>query len=358
MTAMPFTVDRASGIALAAQIVHGIEGACSAGVYAPGDRLPGIRELAVLLDVSEIVVRQAMRTLAERGVVVSQRRTGIHIGDRTRRTWRAHVVLIHLSDTPYFVAVNRSLQLILDRANVRLTTQRLAGLDHPEDLLRLRTLFDSQRTDLVALSGWATAIAAEIDRRGLPHVAIGRSSPSAHARGWLGIDQQSAWHELAEHLRTRGVRRVARIPAVRHHEPAAMIDGVFAAAGLRLVPVMAEAITGEGFGASERCGLAEVRTLLARRSLPDALVFSDDWVARGGLLALAEAGVRYPSDLRVATHANRGFAPVGTCELTRVEADPEQHAADQAALILQGLDLANTPAPAVMGMRFIPGAST
>ena len=44
--------------------------------------------------------------------------------------------------------------------------------------------------------------------------------------------------------------------------------------------------------------------------LPDVLLFTDDYLAIGGVVALMHAGVRIPGEVRVVTFANVGNEPV------------------------------------------------
>ena len=47
---------------------------------------------------------------------------------------------------------------------------------------------------------------------------------------------------------------------------------------------------------------------LPRKHLPDAIFFYDDFLAMGGLTALAACGLTDPAQIRIATIANKGFA--------------------------------------------------
>ena len=57
----------------------------------------------------------------------------------------------------------------------------------------------------------------------------------------------------------------------------------------------------------------------------DLLVFTDDFVATGALVAMLSAGVAIPRDVRVVSLSNRGLGPVFLVSLTRIENDPVKH---------------------------------
>ena len=59
-----FTIDKKRWGTLCDQIADGFRNAIATGVYHPGDRLPGMRELAVHFDVSIRVVVRAFAKLA------------------------------------------------------------------------------------------------------------------------------------------------------------------------------------------------------------------------------------------------------------------------------------------------------
>ena len=103
--------------------------------------------------------------------------------------------------------------------------------------------------------------------------------------------------------------------------------------------------------------MEQLRTRLAPgNALPDLILFTDDFVAFGGLMALSELRLRVPEDVKVLTMANRGFAPVFPVSLARVEIDPVANGgaiAEEALARLGGQHRASPlPHP-----TFVPGAS-
>ena len=90
------------------------------------------------------------------------------------------------------------------------------------------------------------------------------------------------------------------------------------------------------------------------RRLPDAIFFYDDYLAAGGLIALAATGLRVPEDIHVATIANKGLGPVWFRPLTRLEYDPVGNArliGDYVLKLLAG----KTATPPALQLKFIEG---
>src|SRR5215213_8821452 len=74
-------LDRASDIPLGTQLAWKLRGAVAGGRLAPGDRLPGVREMAVEAGVNVNTVRAVYARLAEQGVIVSEHGRGTFVGE-------------------------------------------------------------------------------------------------------------------------------------------------------------------------------------------------------------------------------------------------------------------------------------
>ena len=325
---LPFSVDRANPLSLAEQVANGLTGAFRSGYYAPGDRLPNIRDIAAQLEVSEMAVRAAVGQLTAAGEVVARRKTGIRVAEAGKRAWQAHVLFVYLSDTYYFTARNRQILHLMDEANIRLTAQMLGGLDNQEDLSRIRGILDCQSVDLVMLDGMAAGLISELAQRRIPFVTVGHSNglaPSQLAVACLKDDHLSAFAAMARHAVACGVRTVTGVsPSAASLQP---LEEALAATGIRFSMVnITPADKANGSLAVERCGYEAVQGVLAQSALPDLLYIGDDYAARGGLVALLAAGIRVPEQLQVVTWANKGFCPVFPKSLTRIENDPHEHA--------------------------------
>ena len=85
-------MDRNLGTELVDQIVGNISLAIGNGTLANGAQLPGIRQLAKALGVSEITVRRAVKELCRRGLLQARTRVGLTVCGGGSRSWRGVVV--------------------------------------------------------------------------------------------------------------------------------------------------------------------------------------------------------------------------------------------------------------------------
>ncbi|MEA2448368.1 MAG: hypothetical protein QOG63_300 [Thermoleophilaceae bacterium] len=76
MAQLDLTLDRSSDVPLGTQLAWKLRGAVSTGALQPGDRLPGVRELAEAAAVNVNTVRAVYARLAEQGVIVSEHGRG------------------------------------------------------------------------------------------------------------------------------------------------------------------------------------------------------------------------------------------------------------------------------------------
>ncbi len=76
-----FDVDPASNVPVYEQIVDRLRYAIAAGVYAPGDPLPSVRQLAIDLLVNPNTVAKAYHELEREGLTRSRKGLGIFVSD-------------------------------------------------------------------------------------------------------------------------------------------------------------------------------------------------------------------------------------------------------------------------------------
>ena len=115
-----------------ALVVDGIGKAIVGGAYAQGSILPGDPELARLFEVSRTVLREAMKTLAAKGMLVAKARIGTRVTDRS--TWNyfdSDVLRWHLENgvDRIFLGHLREMRMSFEPYAARLACQRANASD-------------------------------------------------------------------------------------------------------------------------------------------------------------------------------------------------------------------------------------
>src|SRR3954452_7912969 len=77
-------LDRSTDVPLGTQLAWKLRGAIAAGLLRPGDRLPGVRDLAAEAGVNVNTVRAVYTRLAEQGVIVSEQGRGTFVSGAAR----------------------------------------------------------------------------------------------------------------------------------------------------------------------------------------------------------------------------------------------------------------------------------
>ena len=78
---MHLQVDASSPVPLYAQVTEQVRLAIASGILRPGDRLPGIRELAERLAINPMTVVRAYNELIGDGVLVGRQGAGTYVSD-------------------------------------------------------------------------------------------------------------------------------------------------------------------------------------------------------------------------------------------------------------------------------------
>ena len=313
MKSVPFTIDRSQWGSLIDQMTDGLRRAIHTGFYRPGDKLPSVRELVAHFGVSNRVPVAAIKRLCEEGLIEAAPRNGCVVRNARMPHWKGHVMCIVASGDFSFgtaMKVERIREAVF-RANylftqVTVPRRKTGRLDMGVLDYHLR-----QPVDMAVLFGAETCIRARLVKANVPFVHV-EGTEGGSCISAFQYDYEEAFRAFASACRDCGVKRVVRVVK-------------FAGQLNRLADVLSEAdIESEEWNlAPKRQGESRLeilrntafRAFAARLSegkewLPDAFVFSDDYLATGAVVALLEAGVRVPEDVRIATQANRGNRPI------------------------------------------------
>lgn len=329
-TRADFTLDRASGVPLSDQLVVKLKAAIVKGRYLTGDVLPGILELASAAGVSEKVARNAIRRLACEGWTQTRRHVGSVVLSRGGNVVRWRVLFF--SHNPYFcyytdrlVAEVRT-RLIREKGGV--STIAISRCRGSNSYLQLEELL-KERWDLILENG-ADAISRKmIEDAGRPFVVIGTGTQTmpSNAANCVGLVNSSLGQAATDFVllcAKRNVRSVFQFQCCQ--------GALDVAERLRMMGVMVHTfrmpmgLDPKGV-AKKSLAIVDEWFRKGRPQLPDVILFTDDYLAQGGLLALLRHGVRIPEDVGVVSFASKGHLPIWDQNLTRMELDPVAHGA-------------------------------
>lgn len=371
---LPFRIERQAGKTLTDQVTEGLRHAIVTGHFKPGAVLPTKLEMAAELGVNDITVRRALAMLKHEGVVAPKPRRGILVCDRGRHAWRGHVLFCSWSgpDMYYHTVQAAEITKRLHAHGYLVSDLHLDGAAHDSHYPELKAILETRSVDLVLCEGGAwiefrpgeLTFSQVLARSGIPFIHLDSLRPSDldGATAGVALSAEAAYRALAAHCRECGIRRALLVVPGRSSDPFRhpLVAKVMRAAGLTCEWLEAPKVEGvrspEG---TERGGLVAMKRWLdGRPALPDLLYFDDDFIARGGLLALAQRGIRIPDDVQVATWANRGLGPVFDKPLTRIEMDPVAHGIAIAERVLAHLEHGNGAKSVELTPEFIVGETT
>lgn len=343
-------VDSTANVSLGEQLFQNLKKAISRGVYQPGERLPGVHDLAALAGVSTKVSRQALARLAKAGWCASRRGTRSVVVDRGKD--RRGRVLFFNTETGFGFHSSRlvgALRARLLAADYCLTA--ISAYDLKKDgSSRLLAESLKERWELVIEMGMRPMARQAIESAGWPFVVLGdggRSVPSDAANCVGRIDLLNGL-AAPEFVRSCVAGHVRSVVQFLYDEGGFDVAAALTAEGIGCETVRLPRVR-VPFGMCRDAYAALTERLKTGRALPDVLLFTDDHLAQGGLLALMARGLRVPEDVRVVTHANRGQGPFWIKPLTRLEMDPVAQGRDVAQAVLAFLRTGRFPAGLCLG---------
>lgn len=334
-------LDRASRIPLADQLTEVLRTVISKGAFPPGSVLPGVHELAELVETSEKVPRLALARLAAEGWIRPRRHVGSVVLDRGRDVRiRGRVLLYFLGarSSYYPVTLGTTLCQQFVRAGYRVSVVSATVNAESASCHQMEVLL-KERWDLVVESGYRPRSRALIENAGWPFVILGdgaRVVPSS-AQGCLGEIGLSSRLAVPNFIRAAVRLNVHTVWQFVYDGGPFDVTEMLNAVGISVRTIRISRRT--TLEEVTRASLGTMRDLLSARTrrLPDVIFFTDDYLAQGGLLAISATGLSIPEDVRVVTMANSGLGPIWFKPLTRIEMDPVAHGKEISRALLDYL---------------------
>ncbi len=333
------------------------------GRYGPGRAFPSVDALRQRFGVGEYAVRHALQRLREEGLVIHRQRTGTVPTAKASYPFKGRVA---------FVCTGQAGDFFRNTLAIRLAQRfREAGWDFISVFLPIseKAESDSSALRMIAANGLAFAIflgfetkVSEIfDEFAIPYIVLNRFARDfPNARAVIREDFRACVAELIGALRARNAKTLHEFDIERVMDRGfrrQLADAGIALSstryGMKPLPTLTLADV-------RRCGHLMVAKFFAdrqhRENPPDAILFDDDYLAFGGLVALYEAGLRVPEDIGVVFYSNKDNEPVLGVEPTRIENDPVSCGDAVASYVIKLLE-GRRAAPPRISWRFIRGAS-
>lgn len=325
-----FSLDHTSETGLADQLADRIRTAISAGALPHGKAIPSIREIARLCGTSLRVPREAIGRLTREGLLIPRRGLGTTVNGKRRFARRGHVLLISPNDFgAYYLGV------LIETIDKHLTSagylvSRIAVSRNDRERYDYRPLTDTvRRWKFTAALAFAfdDSVFHPLGELNIPYIASSYLPKRYHgSNGRIHCAYNAALPDFIAHCTKRGIRTVWQIA------PTSVLEMLDAAPGLNAKGIRTKTLTVSMPPADigrqefvERRAYEMLRHQLSKDKLPDLLFVSDDFAARGVILALTEQGVRFPEDVQLVSWVNHRFSPITPKPLTRMEMDPFTH---------------------------------
>ena len=352
---------------LTRQMADGIRSTIASGFWKPGDTLPTAAAFQKELGTGGFVPRTALRQLADEGVIILKKHVGAVVAPRkagARQEKRIAFITSGKRESYYENVHAFALQQIFEQKGWELVHIHISRFED-----------DAKSTDLSSLTtqlelGLDFAICFTESRKAAKlldaaHVKYiyeggsGREFPNAIATINLEIESQACMEELAAHWKSHKIRDILVVD-FEHVMPRNAITS-FVQSGMRFRRLVVPRPKDQNYLQDiQQSGLNAVAKFFSAEKNhtypPGAIFFYDDYLAAGGLIALAATRLRVPEDIRIATLGNKGLGPVWFKPLTRLEYDPVGNARLIGDFVLKLLSGKNAKPPRLT-LKFIQGAT-
>lgn len=345
------------------KIAETLKGELEAGRWKAGDRLPSVAELRDRFGTGTFAVRAAVRSLRDEGFVELRPRIGIVATEKGGVAMKGRILFVCVGDDGGFFGHRMYIQLarLFDEARwscmpVFLRSAHDGGLDVAPLVHQI-----AEGVRFAVVLACERQVMDLLGRSGVQYVVLnGYARDFPGAVGVVRDDTSRCYADLIGVLRERHVKSVVEFDCERIMDRS--FKAQLASAGIPVRRVMCRwdnespwtltAFKRLGHSAVERFFAVEAN----RANPPDVVLFDDDHLAVGGMVAIFEAGLRIPDDVGVVFYSNKGDEPVLGVAAARIENDPVSYADIVANYVLRLL-AGRKCEPPMNVLKFIPGDS-
>lgn len=331
------------------------------------DLRPTMGDIAVEAGVSQMTVSRVIRGTGQTSVEVRER---VHAAARKLGYVQNRLATALRDESSTLVAVvlptlaNRVFSEVLDGVNDVLSTggyRPVFGVTEYSQEREEELVLDllSWRPKGIILSGLehSDATRAAVLASGVKVVEVMDTDGNPISAAF-GLSQTQAGRATAAHMISKGYRRFGYIGSrngkdLRAEKRYAAFRDVVRESGAQLV----NEILVEGLS-SMIAGRRSTAQMVASADRPDAIYFSNDDLAAGGIMHCLSEGIAIPTELALAGFNGLSFLEALPIRLTTVETPRLEMGKRAAAHVMQGPESSQgLPSPSVidLGFRLIPG---
>lgn len=339
------------------EIADALRGELEGGRYRAGECLPSVGDLRKRFGAGEFAVRAALHKLRDEGLVAVTKHVGVTATGKSAPVWKGHVAFIHSSTVCSYSTHRLDMQLarrfeaagwcmhsVFLEANTDGCLDTEALMRHVADGLAFAVVLSEFRQ-----------ISELLDRAAVPYVVLyGYARDFPNARAVVRYSMSESCAELVSYMKVHGMKTMLEVDYERR------IDRTFkkqlADGGIIVQRELCKwdnEIPHSLSGVRE-IGHKAVARFLANNNghLPDVILFDDDYLAAGGVVALLQAGIRIPEDVEIVTQTNKGDEKLVGIPHCRVENDPVALGDSVAKYVLAVLN-GRSPRPPRNNFRFV-----
>ena len=336
----------------------------TAGRYRAGERLPSVDDLRARFGAGEFAVRHALQRLRDEGFISLKQRMGAVTTRKCAIPWKGRVAFITVDSTASYFRQKLAIQLA--------RRFRAAGWDFvpifmdqaPEGKVDVESVrrYAANGLDFAVVMTGRTQIAEVCDDLSVPYIVLnGFTRDFPNARAVIQEDFRDCFAKLIRTLRVHRLKSVLEFDIERTMDRGFKNQLFEAGIAVRRVLCSWENNAVYDLRDIRRLGYDTVFRFFQdernRAHLPDVILFDEDHLACGGILAMQECGLRIPKDVKVVTYSNCGNEPIAGISLARIENDPVAYGDAVAAYALKLLSGRRCVVTPCIPWRFVPGES-
>ena len=351
-----------------AQITQYLRGEIISGKWSPGSQLPPIKAMAQQFGTNYRTVHIALTPLVKEGLIVRVHGSGTYVRERPSQLICAGLYhsqnIWSQSHSRFHQTVSSAVQELLSKEKID-TAVLIDSRPEERQTTPMPALVQAiERREIQCL---IVSMAFPISIRAIERLPIPTSfaSDATTLPSYVSHDHKQMIRSALGELKRLGARSAGLIshlasnPAeadrVFHHRNIAFFETFHEAAAQHGLEVRKEwIVVPESFsGISEQLGYDEFKKLWSLPQRPDGLFVFPDVLARGVTVAMLEAGIRVPDELKVVMHRNVEVEFLNPLPVSWIEANARDTAAalvEQVQRQLRGEKIE----PIFLGYRLIP----